>query len=118
MGAGAHHGGDLPDALAIGPAWSIICNKGAHMNTATAEEVTGLLGEVDPIVVDRILAIGASAEEVGEALAEIEDEDGYGELHHPPSSPRVAEVRAVLEELVLEEPQEEPFGGPSMAEGA
>ncbi|MBS1118436.1 MAG: hypothetical protein H6Q90_664 [Deltaproteobacteria bacterium] len=88
------------------------------MNTATAEEVTGLLGEVDPNVLDRILAIGATFDEVGEALSAIEDEDGYGEIPHAASSPRVAEVRAVLEELVLEEPQEEPFGGPAMSEGA
>jgi len=63
-----------------------------------------MLGEVDPLIVERILATGASTEEIGEALLVAEDTHGFGELPHQPSSPRVAEVCAVLDELdVLDE---------------
>jgi hypothetical protein len=78
------------------------------MTTPTnAEQLTSLLGEVDPTAVARLLAIGASYDEVAEALSSIEDEDAYGELHHLPSSPKVAEARAVLEELVLDHTDDE-----------
>ena len=55
-------------------------------------------------VVERILATGASADEISEALSEVEDEHGFGEQAHRSSSPCVAEVRALLDELdVLDE---------------
>ena len=68
-------------------------------NPATASEVNRLLGDADPLIVERILATGASADEIGEALREVEDERGFGEETHTPSSPRVVEVRALLHEL-------------------
>lgn len=69
----------------------------------TADEVINLLGETEPFIVERILDTGASFDEVAEALSAIEDEDANGELPHEPSSPRVFEVRRVLEELVMNE---------------
>ena len=66
---------------------------------ATANEVSRILGDVDPLVVERILATGASADEISEALSEIEDEHGFGEQAHHSSSPCVSEVRALLDEL-------------------
>ena len=72
-------------------------------NPASATDVNRLLGDVDPLVVERILAIGATPDEIGEALLVVEDERGFGEQPHQPSSPRVAEVCAVLDEMsVLE----------------
>ncbi len=68
-------------------------------NPATATDVNRLLGEVDPLVVERILETGASPDEIGEALLVTEQERGFGEQPHEPSSSRVAEVRAVLEEM-------------------
>lgn len=71
---------------------------------ATANEVNRILGDVDPLVVDRILATGASADEISEALSEVEDEHGFGEQAHRSSSACVSEVRALLDELdVLDE---------------
>jgi len=70
---------------------------------ATAAEVTGILGEVDPVVLERILEISASFDEVAEALSALEDEDTFGEVSHLPSSQKVEAVRAVLQELVLED---------------
>jgi len=60
-----------------------------------------LLGEVDPLVVERILSTGATADEIVEALRTVEDERGFGEQPHDPSTPAVAEVRAVLQDLAI-----------------
>ncbi|MGE5183259.1 MAG: hypothetical protein ACM31C_14415 [Acidobacteriota bacterium] len=65
------------------------------------------LGDVDPLVVERILETGASAQEIAEALRESLEELGFGEESHEPSSPRVAEVKAVLDELVLADDEED-----------
>lgn len=73
-------------------------------NPATASEVNRLLGDVDPIVLERILRTGATTDEIGEALRIVEEERGFGEQPLMPSSPRVAEVRAVLHELDVLEP--------------
>jgi hypothetical protein len=70
---------------------------------ATAADLAALLGELDALVIERILATGATTDEVAEAMTSIMDEDDGAEGAHAPSSPRVAEVRAVLEELVLDE---------------
>jgi hypothetical protein len=73
----------------------------AMPNSATATDVNRLLGDVDPLVLERILETGATPDEVAEALRVVEQERGFGEEPHVPSSPRVAEVRAVLDELTV-----------------
>jgi hypothetical protein len=73
---------------------------------ATSAEVIHLIGEVDPLIIDNILELRASFAEIAEALASIEDEEAYGDLRHLPSSPRVAAVRSILEDVILEEPPE------------
>jgi hypothetical protein len=70
---------------------------------ATAAEIIGVLGEIEPLTLDRLLATGATASEVANAVLAIEDEDSFGEAHHSPSSPREAEVRAILEEEVFDD---------------
>jgi hypothetical protein len=77
-------------------------------NTATATDVNRLLGDVDPLVLEQILATGATADEIGEALVVVEAEQGFGEEPHEPSSPRVAEVRAVLQRYSVLEREVEP----------
>jgi hypothetical protein len=63
---------------------------------ANAGEVQALLGEIDPMVVARVLATNASVDEIAEAVRGI---DEGGELSFlPASSSRVAEVRAILDE--------------------
>ncbi len=76
-------------------------------NPATAADVNRTLGDVDPLVVERILETGASAQEIAEALRESLEEVGFGEEPHEPSSARVAEVKAVLDELVLADDEED-----------
>jgi tRNA(Ser,Leu) C12 N-acetylase TAN1 len=70
---------------------------------ASAREVTDLLGELDALVIEKIVATGATVDEIAEAASAIEDEEGFGEMSRTPSSPREAEVRAILEELVFED---------------
>ena len=67
---------------------------------ATISDVNQLLGEVDPLIADRMVAMGATTDEIAEAFRGIEDERGFGEESHTPSSPRVMEIRALLYELV------------------
>jgi hypothetical protein len=76
-------------------------------NPATASDVNRLIGDADPLVVERILATGASVDEIDEALREAEDERGFGEEPHQASSARVAEVIAVLNELAVLESDED-----------
>jgi len=70
---------------------------------ATATEIIGVLGEVDAPILERLIATGATASEVANAVLAIEDEDSFGESHHSPSTPREAEVRAILEEEIFDE---------------
>lgn len=69
---------------------------------ASTPELIDLLGAVEPITLDRLLATGATIAEVAEAVSAIEDEQAFGEVHHSPSTPRVAEVQAILEDLMFE----------------
>jgi DNA-binding transcriptional MerR regulator len=70
------------------------------MTTATHAQIVELLGDVDDLFMKRIEDTGASLDEIGEALGDLESEDVRGEPPHAPSSPRVAEVRAILDELL------------------
>jgi hypothetical protein len=66
-----------------------------------------VIGEVDAVICERILATGASADEIAEAVRELEDERGFGETHHVPSSPRVTEVLAILDDFYILEDMSE-----------
>jgi DNA-binding transcriptional MerR regulator len=70
------------------------------MTTATHAQIVELLGDVDDLFVKRIEDTGASLNEIGEALGGLQSEDALGEPPRGASSPRVAEVRALLEELM------------------
>jgi len=72
------------------------------MTTATHAQIVELLGDIDELFVKRLEDTGASLDEIGEALGDLEDEDRLGEPPRGTSSPRVAEVRAILQELLDE----------------
>lgn len=74
---------------------------------ANAADVQRVIGEIDAVICERILAIGASADEIAEAVRELEDERGFGEMHHVPSSQRVTEVVAILDDFYVLEDQSE-----------
>jgi hypothetical protein len=63
---------------------------------ASREEIIAMLGEVDQSYVDRVFDIGASVDEIGEALDDLER---FAETRHDPPTLRVARVRQVLAEL-------------------
>lgn len=63
---------------------------------ASANDVRGLLGDVDPLAVERIVSTGATADEIVEALREV----GFGDEWGEPSSSTVAEVRAALYDVL------------------
>jgi hypothetical protein len=60
--------------------------------SATVEEIRGLLGDTDELVIERIEETGASTGEIAEALKARADEEQLD-----PSSSRVAEVIAILD---------------------
>ena len=66
-------------------------------------EVSAILGEVDPLIIERVVDTGASIDEIAEALGELEDEAGFSDARRMPSSSRVIEVRAILAELLDDE---------------
>jgi hypothetical protein len=66
---------------------------------ATAAQIVALLGEVEPVIVEKLLAAHATLAELTEAVSALEDEDAFGEQRV--STPRAAEMRGILEELVL-----------------
>ena len=68
------------------------------MTTASYDQIVEVLGDVDPLFVRRVEDTGASLDEIGEALGDVEDERSGGDRRLA-SSPRVIEVRAILEEL-------------------
>jgi len=69
------------------------------MTHATHTQIVELLGDVDELYIRRIEDTGASIDEIGEALGDLEDEERLGESPRAPSTGRVAEVRAILTEL-------------------
>jgi hypothetical protein len=62
-----------------------------------------MIGEVDDLVVARILETGATEEELAEAMGETELEDQLGEAGPPPPSGRVARLRLILNELLRQD---------------
>ncbi|HET7504123.1 MAG TPA: hypothetical protein VFK02_24045 [Kofleriaceae bacterium] len=76
------------------------------MTSATYDQIVGMLGDVDPLFIKRLEDTGASVDEVGEALGDLESERDGGE-RRVASSSRVAEVRAILEEMLAEDEDEE-----------
>ncbi len=73
---------------------------------ATEAQILELLGELEPLTLEQLVATGATIDEITEAVAAIEDEEAFGEEHHAPRTPREAEVRAILEDLMFEDFEE------------
>ena len=55
---------------------------------ATANEVRDVLGDVDNLVVERVLETGASVEEIASALASLEYQQVLGEASSAPVTGR------------------------------
>ena len=89
--------------LASGPAQNDNVHVGMTGLPASASDVYRMLGDIDPIIAERIVETGATADEIGEALARVEDEIGFSEgalsTLNDVSSPRVTDVVAALRDL-------------------
>lgn len=66
------------------------------MNPASPEEIRSIVGELDPLVLEEILKIYATPNEIAEARGALEAER-EGQIT-PQLSPRAAAVLAVLED--------------------
>lgn len=72
---------------------------------ARSEEVSALLGEVDPLVIERVIETGASIDEISEGLRLAADDADPS----MPSTSAVVEVRGILYELFDEDTDEYTF---------
>lgn len=70
------------------------------MASTTHDDIVNLIGDVDELLVERLVATGASIDEISEAWGELQDESRSAEDRVPAISPRVAEVRSILEEVL------------------
>lgn len=66
--------------------------------TVRREEVTALLGDVDGDVAERIAGTGATLDEIGAAIDDLDHERRFGERRLPAST-KIAELRGILEEI-------------------
>ena len=69
---------------------------------ATANEVRDVLGDVDDLVVERVLETGASVDEIASALSSLEYQQVLGEGSSAPVTGPALTVRAILEENLAE----------------
>jgi hypothetical protein len=80
--------------------------------TASWDEVDEMLGHADSRIVQEIVETGASVDEIGLAIDELEAARGSGDAQMP-ASPRVAQIRKILEGMRrgLDEEGTMPIGG-------
>ncbi len=78
--------------------------------TASFEEVDELLGHADSRIVQEIVETGASVDEIGAAIDDLETASGDTRM---PASARVAQIRKILEGMRrgLDEEGTMPIGG-------
>ena len=75
----------------------------SRMANASADEIAELLGDrADDAIVERIVNLGASVDEVAEALDDLEYELRFGEPRTAASA-KIDELRQILEELPPDE---------------
>lgn len=73
------------------------------MAHATEDEISDLLGDrTDDAIVERIANLDVTVDEVSEAIDDHDHEARFGEARVA-ASPKIAEIRAILEELPTEE---------------
>ena len=68
---------------------------------ARSEDIAALVGTIDAEVVDKLVATGATLDEIAQALAVVEDSLRFDDHLAVLPSPRVAAVRALLEPLLV-----------------
>lgn len=66
-------------------------------SSVTREDLAELFGELDSSIAQRIAETGATTDEVGAALDDLDHERRYHERRIPVSA-KIAEIRAILED--------------------
>jgi hypothetical protein len=82
--------------------------KAQHMKS-TRKDVEHIMGEVDDVVLEKILAVGASKAELHEAALAALMEYEMGEEVAPSLNPRVGALSAIIEGLLNLEAEESDF---------
>jgi hypothetical protein len=77
------------------------------MTRLTRDDIIKAVGEIDDTTIAEIIATGATAEELAEAQAWINNDEPLMNAGRPLPSGRVGELVAILEELELDEDDEE-----------
>jgi len=77
------------------------------MNTLTRKDATAMLGELDDVVTAKIIATGATAEELAEAHAWLANDEPLMNAGRPLPSGRVARVVDIVAAISEEEEQED-----------
>ena len=72
----------------------------------SSDEIRHVIGECDDVLVERIVSTGASEGEVAEAYRLFTGGENDEDLVERVSSPRVIEVRAILQEALPEDDEE------------
>jgi hypothetical protein len=73
------------------------------MTRMTRQEVLEVLGELDELMVSRLIATGADTSTLLATLRGVEHEVRYGERLEPIHTPEADQVREILYELLDEE---------------
>jgi hypothetical protein len=75
------------------------------MTKLSREDVVRIVGDMDDIIVARLVGTGATVAELREAVAEVQVGEALGEPTPEPSTPRVAQLRAILRDVLDAEEQ-------------
>jgi hypothetical protein len=79
----------------------------AAMSTLTRKDVTAMFGELDDVVIAKIIATGATDDELTEAHAWLANDEPLMNAGRPLPSDRVARVVDIIDAINEEEEQEE-----------
>lgn len=80
------------------------------MTQLTREDVIKAVGETDDVTIAEIIGTGATAEELAEAQAWIENADALVDTGKPMPSGRVRELADILSEIEMDEEEDEKVG--------
>ena len=80
------------------------------MTQLTRVEVIKAVGETDDVTIAEIIGTGATAEELAEAQAWIENADALVDTGKPMPSGRVRELADILSEIEMDEEEDEKVG--------
>ena len=79
---------------------------------ASRDEVRRLIGDLDDVLIDRVIAVGASEAELREAIAWLEGDEEIEAQLGEPTSPRVSKLVGLLQIMQEEDLDDDLVAGP------